>query len=61
MTLGLAPEVLDPIDVVAAVGEPLPVVDALMSKLRHIKNIVGSKAIRVDNGVWLDSTAHDRH
>ena len=61
MTLGLAPEVLDPIDVVAAVGEPLPVVDALVSKLRHIKNIVGSKAIGADNGVWLDSTAHDRH
>jgi len=61
MALGLVPEVLDPIDVVATVGKPLTVVDTLMSKLRHIKNIVGRKAICVDNGVWLDGSAHDRH
>ena len=61
MALGLVPEVLDAVDVVAAVGEPLPVIDASVPKLRDIKDIVGGEAVCVDDRIGLDGPAHDRH
>ena len=49
MTLGLAPEVLDAIDVVSALGEMPAVIDALMMELRHIELVVGMPRIAVND------------
>ena len=49
MTLGLAPEVLDPIDVVSSLGEMPAVIDALMMELRHIELVVGMPGIAVND------------
>ena len=61
MAFGLVPEILDAVDVVATVGEPLPVIDAPVPKLRDIKDIVGGEAVCVDDRVGLDGPTHDRH
>lgn len=61
MAFGLVPEILDAVDVVATVGEPLPVINAPVPKLRDIKDIVGGEAVCVDDRVGLDGPAHDRH
>ncbi len=49
MTLGLAPEVLDAIDVVSSLGEMPAVIDALMMELRHIELVVGMPGIAVND------------
>ena len=49
MTLGLAPEVLDLIDVVSSLGEMPAVIDALMMELGHIELVVGMPGIAVND------------
>ena len=49
MTLGLAPEVFDAIDVVSSLGEMPAVIDALMMELRHIEFVVGMPGIAVND------------
>ena len=59
MTLGLAPEVLDAVDVVLLIGEQLGVVDAAMLEARHIEHIVGTEGIGVDDAVGDDLVLND--
>ncbi len=51
--LGLAPEVLDAVDVAASVDKALLVVDAHMPEAFRVEHVVGGKAIGVDYGIWL--------
>ena len=43
MTLGLAPEVLDSVDVILPVGEQFRVVDPQVVKLAHVERVVALK------------------
>jgi len=47
MALGLVPEVLDAVDVVAVLGEQLGVIDADVMKVRHVEHVIGPEAVRV--------------
>ena len=50
MSLGLVPEVLDAIDVVAlAIGVVLLMVDAAMSEARDVEVVVGEVAVGIDH------------
>ena len=50
MSLGLVPEVLDAIDVVAlAIGIVLLMVDAAMSEARDVEIVVGEVAVGIDH------------
>jgi len=50
MPLGLVPEVLDAVDVVAvAIGVVLLMVDAAMSEARDVEIVVGEVAVGIDH------------
>lgn len=51
MTLGLAPEVLNPVDVIDVLGEQFRVVDPNVMELGNIQNIIGTETVGVDDGV----------
>ena len=53
-TLGLAPEVLDAVDVVSLVRQQLRVVDAEVVELAHVQRVVASQRVGVDDGVGRD-------
>jgi hypothetical protein len=53
MTFRLAPEILNPVDMVMALGKMLAVIDPEMLKFRNIKLIIGLVAISVDHAVRL--------
>gem|GEM_PF-2883746 len=61
MAFSLVPEVLYAVDMVVGIDEKLGVIDPLVMKLGDIENIVGSKAIGVDNAVWTNTLAHYSH
>jgi len=54
VTLGLVPEVLDPVDVIALLDETLRVIDANMVKVRNVQGVVARKAVRVP---WIAGRA----
>jgi hypothetical protein len=56
--LGVAPEVLDAVDMAATVGEGLGVIDALVMEAVERQVIIGFIAVGVDDGVQLD-VVHD--
>ena len=60
MSLGLVPEVLNPVDVVAVFSEALGVVDANVMKVRNVEHVIGLEAVRIDDAVWLDLAFNDR-
>ena len=60
MTLGLVPEVLDAIDVVMLVRKQFGVIDTKVLELTHIKHIISTPAIRVDDTVRYYLTLNDR-
>ena len=51
MALGLVPKVLNPVDVVAVLGEQFRVIDAEVVEVRDIENVIGLEAIRVDDAI----------
>ena len=59
--LGLVPEVLDSVDVVALVGEQLQVVDPHVVEHRDIEHIVAAKGVGLDHAVGSDLLANDRN
>ena len=60
VTLGLVPEVLDSVDVVFLVREFHRMVDSLVVKITHIKCIVASPRVGVNDTVWLHLLFDDR-
>ena len=59
MALGLVPKILDPVDMVLLVNEAIRMVDANVMKPRHVKGIVASEAVRVDDTVRQNHALHD--
>ena len=59
VTLGLVPEVLDPVDVIPALREEFGVVDPHVMKITHIKRIVCTESIRVNDTVRLHFLLYD--
>ena len=53
------PEVLDFIDMIALIDKVFAVVDPAGMEVRHIRSVVGAKAIRMDHGVWLHVLVND--
>jgi len=51
MTLGLVPEVFNAVDVIAAVGEQLGVIDAEVFEGRDIQYVIGWEGVGVDDAV----------
>lgn len=51
VTLGLVPEVLDPVDVIDAIGEQIRMVDPDVMELGNIQNIIGAEIVGVDDAV----------
>jgi hypothetical protein len=61
MPLRLISEVLDAIDVVSAIGEPLIVVDAVMMEVRDVERVIAGITVGVYNAVRFDAPLHDLH
>ena len=62
MTLGLVPEILDPVDMILLVGKEFRVVDPEVMKFADIKGIIRPEMIRVDNaigGYFLPDDGHE--
>jgi len=59
VALGLVPEILDAIDVVLPVHEPLGMIDPYMVEVRDIQRIIALESVRVDDAVRQDHTLHD--
>ncbi len=51
MPFGLVPEILDPVDMVAALGKEFRVVDPDVMEVRYIENIIGPEAVRIDDAI----------
>jgi len=60
VALGLVPEVLDPVDVVALVGEQFGMVDPHVVELRDIEHIVAAEGVGIDHAVGPDLLLDDR-
>ncbi|MDE2017369.1 MAG: hypothetical protein KGI57_06670, partial [Hyphomicrobiales bacterium] len=61
MTLRLAPEILDAIDVIARVDEGLGMVDPFVAELRYVERVVAREAVGIDDAVGFDLAANDRN
>ncbi len=61
VSLGLVPDVLDPVDMVPLGREFFLVVDAVVVEFRDIENVARSIAIGVDHAVRLDPLPDDTH
>jgi hypothetical protein len=48
MPLRLVPEVLNPVDMVSLIDEPLRVIDPNVVEIRNVQGIIARKAVRVD-------------
>ncbi len=59
VALGLVPEILDSIDVIFLIGEEFRVVDPTVMEVAHIKSIVGSEGVGIDDAVGLYSLLDD--
>ena len=51
MTLGLAPKILDAVDVIVSLGEVFGMVDTNMVEVGNIQRIVDSQSVSIDNAV----------
>ena len=54
MALGLVPEILDPVNVVFAIGKPSSMVNPMVLKGGNIEHIVGDKGVGIDDAVGHD-------
>lgn len=61
MLLRLGAEVLDTIDVVSLIDEPLRVVDANVAEVRDIQGVIADETVCLDDAVRHDHPLHDRH
>ena len=59
VALGLAPEILDAVDVVSPVGELLAVVDAHVAELGHVEHVVGLETVAIDHSIGLYARPDD--
>jgi hypothetical protein len=59
VALGLVPKVLDSIDVIPLISEEPRVVDAAVVEGAHVKGIVGSEGIGVNDAVRFDPLLDD--
>lgn len=53
MTFRLIPKILNPIDVVALLGEQFTVVDSLVLKLRNIQGVIALERVRINQAIRL--------
>ena len=60
VAFGLVPEILDAVDVVAVLDELFAVIDAMVTELRHIENVVAAQPVGVDDAVGFDGPPDDR-
>ncbi len=58
---GLAPEVLDAVDMIFLVGKQFAVIDAEVMELRDIDGVIRFPAIGIDDGIGLYLAVDDRH
>ena len=61
VTLGLVPEILDPVDVVVSICKQDRMVDAVVLERADIERIVASPAIRIDNAVGYNFALNYGH
>jgi hypothetical protein len=59
VALGLVPEILDSIDVILLIGKELRVIDAAVMEVAHIKSIIGSENVGIDDAVGFHSFLDD--
>jgi len=59
MALGLVPEILNPVDMVLPVNEPLRMVNPDVVKVRDVQRIIAPEGVRVHDAVWHDHALHD--
>ena len=52
MALRLVSGVLDPVDVIPLIDEPLRVVDPNVVEVPKIQGIIAIETVRIDNAVW---------
>ncbi len=52
--LGLAPKILDPVDVVLAFCKTLAVVDADMAKFAYVQYVIAAQTVGIHHAVRLD-------
>ena len=60
MALGLAPEILDSVDVIFPVSKQFRVVDPQVVKVRHVERVVGLEGVGIDDGIRRDFLLDDR-
>ena len=60
VAFGLAPEVLDAVDMVSPLGEKLAMVDAHVAELGHVEHVVGLETVAIDHGIGLNARPDDR-
>ena len=61
VSLGLIPEVLNPIDVVSAIRKKPRMIDPYMMEVRNIQHIISLPTIRINNAVGYNLALNDRH
>lgn len=61
MTLGLVPEIRNPVDMILLVGKEFRVIDPEVMKFADIKGIIGPEMIRVDYTIGCHFLADDGH
>ena len=49
VAFGLAPEVLDAVDMVSPLGEKLAMVDAHVAELGHVEHVAGLETVAIDH------------
>ena len=60
MALGLIPEVLNAVNVVAPVGEELGMVDSAVMEIAYVEGVVGFECISIDDTVRFYPFLYDR-
>jgi hypothetical protein len=61
MSLGLVPEVLDSVEVIALVGEQFEMFDPHVAELQDIEHVIASKTVGIDNAIRLNLLANSRN
>ena len=59
VALGLAPEVLDAVDVIMTISKQLRMIDPEVVEIRHVKHVVASPAVLIDDTIWPDLALDD--
>ena len=59
MSLSLVPKVLNAVDMAFLFDECFRMINANMSELRDIKNVVGAEAVGIDDAVRLNAVSYN--